>query len=96
MADNKQQTEREIKYSGENVPTYYANNVETAGTPWDFRFRFGQIEKADASELLIKNVAVVYMSIDHARLFFDRLGEAIAGWDRNSAAAKAQHDDSAD
>jgi hypothetical protein len=70
------------------LPTFYANNVETMVSPWDIRFRFGQLERADEKEVAVKNNVIVYMSIEHARLFRDKLTEMIDKWDEVSAKGK--------
>lgn len=81
MAENKL-SERRIEYLNiDNLPTIYSNNVEVGVSPWDFRMRFGQIEEADESHMIVKNVATVYMAVDHVRALVDVLQKNLAIWD---------------
>ena len=87
MASNEVSKERPIRYTNPDaeLPTYYVNNVEMGISPWDMRFRVGQIVTADEKELAIKNVATIYMSIEHARIFVQKAQESIAAWDAMNA-----------
>ena len=59
-------------------------------SPWDIRFRFGQIDRADDTELAIKNAVVIYMSLDHARIFAAKIVESLEKLEELRAKAQNQ------
>jgi hypothetical protein len=78
---------RSVAYlnKGDELPTYYANNAEFFITNWDMRFRFGHIETIENSEISIKNILTVFMSIEHARVFIAKAKESLDRWDEANA-----------
>ena len=50
-----------------DVPSYYANSVEVAFSPNDFRIRLGEVLDADTEKIAIKHLATVYFSPKHAK-----------------------------
>lgn len=62
----------------DTAATLYANSVNIGASPWDLRFRFGQIEEADDTHLVIRQLATVYMSPQHAKAFAALLNQKIA------------------
>ena len=57
--------------------TVYANNVEMLTTQWDVRLTFGQIERADETELAVREFVRVYLSPQHAVAFHAVLGKQL-------------------
>jgi hypothetical protein len=45
------------------------------------------MEKVDDTTVLVRNTAVIYMSIEHARLFIEKAQQSIAAWDAMNAQA---------
>jgi hypothetical protein len=60
----------------------YANNAEIMLSPWDFRIRLGQIQKADQAELVVEDTATVYMSPTHMKAFMKAITANIEKYER--------------
>jgi hypothetical protein len=82
--------QRLVKYSNEgaDIPTFYANNAEVMVSTWDMRIRLGQIESVEADVITVKNVAVLFMSIEHARAFIERAVDSLNQWERLNIAGQ--------
>ncbi len=75
--DKLSSVKRKKIFLGEAVVVTYANHAELSMTPWDIKFRFGQIQRADELELVIQDTAHIYMSVQHARVFHEVLGKQL-------------------
>jgi hypothetical protein len=62
--------------------TVYANNADVQLSPWDFRIRLGHVEKADDSELVIEDVATIFMSPAHTKAFLEALIANVAKYEK--------------
>jgi hypothetical protein len=78
-----------VSVPGNDLPTYYVNNVNVDLSNHDARLRLGQIQDADETELRVKEVAYVFMSHTHfralAKVFTelaDKMDSAIAQAER--------------
>ncbi|PYX42551.1 MAG: hypothetical protein DMG83_20500 [Acidobacteria bacterium] len=60
----------------------YANNAEIAVTTWDFRFKFGEIEKISENEITVAERVRVVMSPQHAKVFCTLLAEHVAKYEQ--------------
>jgi hypothetical protein len=52
----------------DNLPTFYANNVEIRTTQWDIRLSFGQItDMTDDGVISVTDQCQLYLSPQHAK-----------------------------
>lgn len=65
------------KITPEDTPTIYANNVGLRTTLWDMTLDFGMILTADTDNVIIRDVASVVMSPQHAKAFANVLAENV-------------------
>jgi len=67
----------------EDAPTYYANSVELSATPWDYRLRLGELIEASEERRVVKLLATVYMSPQHAKKLVSMWTEAIDHYEKS-------------
>ena len=60
-------TRKIVRTPAENFQVYYANNSEIGMTTWDLSIRFGRISGADSESLRVQDLAVITMSLHHAK-----------------------------
>ena len=56
---------------------HYCNTVQIESTPVDFRFRFGVVEEASPSKVVVREVSQVWMSPQHVLSFAATLKNAV-------------------
>jgi hypothetical protein len=59
----------------------YSNFAEIQMSAWDFRIKFGRIERADEKELAIEELATVYMSPEHMKVFLGALQSNVSKYE---------------
>lgn len=79
--DDKKKVNRVVK-GIDSTPVMYCNHVDLAASTWDLRIRLGQLEDVMDGQLIIQNLATVYMSPAHARAFANLLQEKLADYEK--------------
>ncbi len=75
---------RQIELSTSHV-SLYANDTQIQITPWDFRFMFGVVEdppNAERRTVLIKQLAEIRMSPQHAKIVAQVLMRQVQNYER--------------
>lgn len=67
-----------IPPSAQDLPTIYANNANVEASNWDVKIKLGLIQNVTPDELQVKDIALVYMSHEHAKAFSDALAGIVA------------------
>jgi hypothetical protein len=70
-----------IRQTVESAPSVYANNAEVSITTWDFRLKFGEIEKITESEISVAERVRIAMSPQHAKAFSKVLAEHVTKYE---------------
>jgi hypothetical protein len=67
------------EYVGPEGPSIYANSTEMGFTPWDIRFKLGEIVGlgSQSNSVQAKHIATVLMSPGHAKAVFEALERTI-------------------
>jgi hypothetical protein len=65
----------------EDWPSYYTNHAEIRISPWDVRLTLGEIKTIKEGRIRVKNLATVFMSPVHAKVFSDILAEKIVQYE---------------
>lgn len=80
----KQNKKPETKHLNDAValPAFYTNHTEvTASSNFDIRLRLGQVQEGNDDLIVVKRVADVFMSANHARRIMEQLTQAFDSLD---------------
>ncbi len=75
-------TGKPVIVEGNDLPTFYVNNVNIDMSSWDVRFRLGQIQGLQGSALAVKEIAVMFMSHAHTKAFLEALKNSVEKLDK--------------
>jgi hypothetical protein len=75
-------TNEKLRISAEATPSVYTNHAEITLTTWDFRIKFGEIEKLTPEEVIVSERVRVAMSPQHAKVLSRVLAEHVANYEK--------------
>ena len=91
MTDNKQPSRVQIIHRPMTVtpewidngegPQFYVNNTGLNASPFDVTLQLGQMIEATADRLVVRELARVIMSPQHAKALYSALGSIIATYE---------------
>jgi|ERR1700728_3160523 len=77
-----------IRHNGESFVSIYANNLQLEATPWDFRFYFGEIERAEPDatgqrlvKIYVEDKVKIVMSPQHAKAMLKVLQQNVSSYE---------------
>jgi hypothetical protein len=83
--DSKGETivaEREQIYNNmDTAPILYVNSVQIAQSQFDIRLMVGSLDVADDTRIVTRVSAIVYMTVQHAKILTDLLTKHIAKYE---------------
>jgi hypothetical protein len=66
----------------QNAATYYSNSVQLETSQWDLRFRFRRFNEANNEEVVIDELAVVYLSLPQAKALLAVFSKQLAEYEK--------------
>lgn len=65
----------------DQAPRFYASNIEVLVSVFDFKFKLGEVQEISPEKLVIKDIAVIAMSPQHALALADILNARLADYE---------------